>query len=132
METLLTVHSIVRWLIVIVGILAAIKFATGWIRRDRFAGMDRGLSAGFSGLIDLQAALGFIFLLGRGLTGDGFPRHRLEHAVTMIIVLVIAHLTARWKSSPDTLRFRNSFFVMVVTLGLIVVGVALLPKGWSG
>lgn len=131
MDTLLEIHSIVRWLIVVVGAVAAIKFVVGWLRETPFSGMDRGLSSGFSGLIDLQVVLGLAFLIWSGVTGAGFPRVRLEHTFIMIIAAVVAHLPARWKEASDKIRFRNSFLAVVGTLLLIVAGVALLPGGWT-
>ncbi|MFQ5435089.1 MAG: hypothetical protein ACE5FD_09455, partial [Anaerolineae bacterium] len=91
----------------------------------------RGLTSGFSGLIDLQATLGLVFLLWSGFTGDGFPMYRIEHAITMIVAVVVAHLPARWKKSPDKIRFRNSLAVVVGTAVLIFAGVASLPGGWT-
>ncbi|MCA9975298.1 MAG: hypothetical protein KC413_06090 [Anaerolineales bacterium] len=131
MDILLTIHSIVRWFIVVVGLIALVKFAIGWLGNGRFAGMDRGLTSGFSGLIDLQVTLGLIFLLWSGMAGAGFPMVRIEHATTMFIAAVVAHLPARWKNAPDKIRFRNSFVVVVVTAVLIFVGVMRLPGGWT-
>ena len=90
--------------------------------------MDRGLSSGFSGLIDLQVTLGLIYLIWNGLAVEGFPLFRIEHAVTMIIAAAVAHLPARWKNAEDKLRFRNSFFIVLDVLIIIFIGVALLPK----
>ena len=36
MQILLMIHSIVRWLIVLVAIVAAVKFALGWLRGGTF------------------------------------------------------------------------------------------------
>ncbi len=131
MNVLLSIHSIIRWLIVVVGLIALVKFALGWLRNDRFAGMDRGLTSGFSGLIDLQTVLGIIFLLWSGLAGAGFPIYRIEHTTTMLIAAVVAHLPMRWKNAPDKIRFRNTFVVILVTAVLIFAGVMRLPGGWS-
>lgn len=131
MDILLMIHSIVRWIIVGVGVVALVKFLMGWLGNGRFSGMDRGLSSGFSGLIDLQATLGLIMLLWTGFTGFGFPMYRIEHAFTMIVAAVVAHLPMRWKKSPDKIRFRNSFLVVLVTAVLIFAGVASLPNGWA-
>ena len=128
MSILLMIHSLVRWLIVIVAVIAAVKFAFGWLRGGAFKAMDRGLSSGFSGLIDLQVTLGLIYLIWNGLAVEGFPMFRIEHAVTMIIAAVVAHLPARWKNAEDKLRFRNSFFIVLDVLIIIFIGVALLPK----
>jgi len=129
MSILLIAHSYLRWLIVIVAIIAAVKFAIGWLRGGAFQGMDRGLAAGFSGLIDLQVTLGLIYLVWNGLAGTGFPMFRIEHAVTMVIAAVVAHLPVRWKNADDKTRFRNSLFIVLDVLIIIFIGVVRLPKG---
>ena len=131
MQTLLLIHSYLRWLIVVIAIAAIVKFALGWLRGGAFKGMDRGLASGFSGLIDLQVTLGLIFLLWSGFTGVGFPMIRIEHATTMIIAAVVAHLPARWKNAADKIRFRNTLFCILGALLLIYAGVMRLPGGWT-
>ena len=131
MEILLTIHSILRWVIVIVAILAVVKFAIGWASNRPFQGMDRGLTAGLSGLIDLQVLLGLIFFLWNGFAGAGFPRERWEHMVTMIVAAVVAHLPSRWKTLADKRRFLNSMLAILGALALIYAGVVVLPGGWS-
>jgi hypothetical protein len=132
MPTLLMIHSIVRWLIVLAGLAALIKFAIGWSRGGTFAAMDRGLAAGFSGLMDLQVTLGLILLLWNGLVdGAGFPRHRLEHTGVMIVAAILGHLHTRWKKADDTTRFKYEFLLILGALVLVFAGVAALPGGWS-
>lgn len=128
MNILLTVHSYLRWLILIVALVAAVKFALGWLRGGAFKGMDRGLASGFSGLIDLQVTLGIIYLIWNGLAGEGFPMFRIEHAIAMIIAAVVAHLPVRWKDADDKTRFRNSLFVVLDVLIIIFIGLAFLPR----
>ena len=77
MTILLIIHSIVRWVILLVALAAIVKFLIGWLRRSAFTGMDRGLMSGFSGLMDVQATLGLILLLWGGFTGMGFPLYRV-------------------------------------------------------
>jgi hypothetical protein len=130
MEIVLGIHSIVRRLIVLVAVVAIVKFAIGWRRRSIFAGMDRGLISGFTGLIDLEVLLGFIYFFWNGLaSGAGFPSFRIEHMITMLIAAVVAHLSALWKKSEDKLRFRNSLIIVLDTLIIILFGIARLPGG---
>ena len=131
MNILLMIHSILRWLIVIVAVIAIVKFALGWLRGGAFKGMDRGLVSGFSGMMDLQATLGLILLVSRGLAGVGFPREHLEHAFTMIVAAVIGHLSMQWKNAEDQIRFRNSLFIVLAVLAVVFIGVSRLPGGWS-
>jgi uncharacterized membrane protein YphA (DoxX/SURF4 family) len=131
MGFLLILHSIVRGVILLVAVVAIIKFAIGWLRGSEFKGMDRGLMSGFSGLMDLQVTLGLILLLWSGFAGVGFPRYRLEHAVLMIIAAVVAHLNARWRNAEDKVRFRNDLFIILASLVLILLGISVLPGGLS-
>lgn len=132
MNTLLVVHSHTRWLILFVALIAIVKFAVGWLKGGPFKGMDRGLTAAFSGLMDLQAVIGLIFLLWSGLAaGAGFPMNRIEHAFTMILAVVVGHLPARWKSAPDAIRFRNALFCVLGGLALVFAGVVRLRGGWT-
>jgi hypothetical protein len=127
MSVLLTIHSVVRWLIVIVAVITAVKFAIGWLRGGAFSSIDRRLISGFNGLIDLQVTIGLVLLIWSGLAGAGFPMYRIEHAVTMFIAAVVAHLPVRWKNADDKTRFRNSLFIILDTLIIIYIGVVRLP-----
>jgi uncharacterized membrane protein YphA (DoxX/SURF4 family) len=124
---LLSIHSIVRWIVVVVAVIALLKFAAGWLGKMPFQSMDRGLMAGFTGLLDLQLLLGIILLIVLGI-----ERYRLEHAFTMIIALVLVHLARRWREAPDAIRFRNNFLVILAAILLIIAGVLVLPQGWFG
>ncbi len=131
MQILLMIHSLVRWLIVLVAVAAIVKFTFGWLRGGKFEGMDRGLSSAFSGLVDLQVTLGIIYFLWDGFVQTGFPMYRIEHAIIMIIAAAVAHMSAMWKKAEDRLRFRNTLFAILASLVIIFIGVAILPGGWT-
>jgi uncharacterized membrane protein YphA (DoxX/SURF4 family) len=127
MDFIQTLHSIIRWLIVAVAVVAMVRFALGWQRRMAYQSMDRGLMSAFAGLMDLQLVFGLILFFGRGVV-----RFRIEHAVTMIVAIVIAHLAMRWRNAEDALRFRNNLIAVAGALLIIIAGVAVLPQGWFG
>jgi len=129
MGFVLMLHSILRWAVVVVGLFALVKFLVGWVRKSEFAKMDRGLQAGFSGLVDLQVTLGFIFFFWNGFAGAGFPMFRIEHMVTMTIAAVVAHFPSFKKKAEN--KFMVGFFAVAGALALIYVGVARLPNGWT-
>ncbi len=131
MSILLMVHSLVRWALVIVAVVAIFKFALGWANNSAFKGMDRGLMAGFSGLMDTQVLLGFAYFLWSGFAGAGFPAYRWFHMIVMIFAAALAHVPSRFKSLNDRLRFQYSLFVMIAVLALVYFGVTLLPGGWA-
>ena len=131
MDILLTVHSWLRWLILFIAVVAAVKFLVGWLSKSAFQSMDRGLLMGFSGLMDLQATLGIILLLWGGFTGTGFPAYRLAHGLIMILAAAVAHMSARWRNSDDVTRFRNNLFLIFGSLLLVLIGISILPGGLS-
>ena len=128
MGFVLMFHSIVRWLIVLVGLFSLVKFLVGWARKSEFTKMDRGLSAGFSGLMDLQVLLGFVFFFWNGSV-VGYPMFRIEHLVTMLVAAVVAHLPSFMKKAGN--KFTVGLYAIVGALVFIFIGVALLPGGWS-
>lgn len=131
MDFLLTLHSILRWIIVAIAALTVFKFAIGWASNASFKSMDRGLAAGFSGLMDAQVLLGLIFFLWSGFSGAGFPVYRWEHMVIMIIAAALGHVPSRLKALGDKQRFFYSVVAILSALALVYVGVMRLPGGWT-
>jgi hypothetical protein len=132
LSILLGTHSLVRWIIVAVSLIALVWFVLVWLRGMRNEKADRRLMAAFTGLIDLQVLLGVIYILWSGFAGAGFPRYRLEHAVTMIVAAVVAHQSMRWRNADAPIRARNNVALIVMVLVLVLIGVSLLPQGWMG
>jgi len=130
MSFLLTLHSHTRWLVALAGLAAILKLGWGMYKGGAFGKLDRALAAAFSGLMDLQATLGLVFLLWSGFAGAGFPPARIEHATTMILAVVLGHLPARWKNAPSATRFRNTLFCILGALAFIYLGVTRLRGGW--
>jgi hypothetical protein len=132
-EFVLQLHSWVRWVIVGVALGSVVVFGLIWAGRLRPDKRMWALMAAFAGLIDLQMTLGIIYLLWNGLAADvGFPMYRIEHAVTMLVAVVVAHMNARWRTAGDTVRARNNVLIILAVLILIYLGVARLPQGWMG
>lgn len=124
MAIVLTIHSLIRWVFVLLAAAVIVKFAIGWLQNKEFKPMDRGILAGLTGTIDLQLLIGLILLIGYGT----YTRHQLEHTFTMVLALILLHaLPRRWKESPGAIRFRNNLAVVIVALIMIILGVVVLP-----
>lgn len=131
MEILLSLHSIVRWIIVIVALITLVVLALTWLRNEQRRQTDRTMMSVFTGLLDLQLLIGIILLAWMSMAGGGaLPRYRLEHAATMIVAVIVAHVSAIWKRRTPAVRARNTFFIVILVLVLIWAGVQALPKGW--
>jgi len=126
-DFLLQLHSGVRWLVVLATVIAIVKLAIGIIGRQPYDPLTQRLMLVFSGLLSLQWLLGLILFVVLNSFG---VLYRWEHAVTMTIAVAVSHLHRRWKSAPDSTRYRSSLIIVVIVLMLVFIGVALLPQGW--
>lgn len=128
METILTIHGLIRWLVALTGLIAVIKFAYGWLSKADYTPLDRRIMSLFTITLDINLLLGLILLFG---LGGGFPMNRIEHATTMILAVVVAHLSAIWRKSENSgVKFRNNLIVVIIALLLVFVGVMRLRGGW--
>lgn len=129
MTLLLTLHSILRWGIVLVALALIIKFALGLIQKQPYDKTARGLVSAFGGLMDTQLLLGTAFFVWSGLAiQGGFAlRHRWEHLAVMLVAVIVAHLPAMWKQRDDQTRYRNGLVAILVSILLVVAGIFALP-----
>ena len=124
---LLTVHSIVRWIVVIVTIIALINNLQGWLQSKEYGARDGRIMSIFVGFLDLQLIIGMILLFTMG-----FTRYRIEHGVTLIFAVTLAHVNIRWRNKEDKVKFRNNSILIIVVMLLIIAAVSVLPQGWLG
>jgi hypothetical protein len=129
MTILLTIHSITRWLATLAAIALLARLIIGLIKKQPFDKSATALTGAFGGLMDTQMLLGILFFVLDGLGKTGTPPDRWEHAVTMVLAVVVAHLPAMWKSKSDEVRTRNTLIAVSVSLLLVFIGVGLL--GWG-
>lgn len=126
MSLLLTIHGELRWLVALAGLIVIIKFLIGWLGKREYKPLDRTLLMVFTILLDINVLLGLIILL----FGGGFSGPRLEHAVTMLLAVIAAHMTARFRGAPDATRFRNQLLLVVLALAMVLLGVIRLRGGF--
>ena len=103
----LAVHNIVRWVALILGILAVVRAYIGWLRRQAWIPADNKIGSWYTIALDIQFLLGlllFLFFSQYGLKaylnfGFGYvmqqPEFRFfgfEHALYMILAVVFGHL----------------------------------------
>jgi hypothetical protein len=130
MTILLTIHSIVRWLVTLAAIALLTRLVFGLVKNQPFDKPASALTGAFGGLMDTQLLLGLLFFVLDGLGKTGFPPYRWEHAVTMFLAVIVAHLPAMWKKQNDTVRTRNTLIAVAISLLLVFIGVGPLG-GWT-
>lgn len=128
MGIVLMIHSLWRWVVVVVALVALVKFALGWLQKKNPDALDRRLLMAFTTVIDIQVLLGIILVVLQAMNGI-LGMSSIEHAVTMIVAAVVAHLSAIWRKREDNTMLRNSFLIVLATLAIIIVGVSTV-NGW--
>lgn len=129
MGTLMTIHGEVRWIVAILAVVVIIKFAIGWLGKRNYTSLDRGLLSAYTILLDINVLLGLILLF---FNGGGFTGPRLEHATTMLLAVIAAHMTAMWRRSTDSpTKYRNQLLLVVLSLVLVFFGVLRLRGGFT-
>lgn len=127
MGTLITIHGEFRWLVVLAAVVVIIKFLIGWLGKREYASLDRTLLLVYTILLDINVLMGLIILF----FGGGFNGPRLEHATTMILAALAAHMTAVWrKTTNSTLNYRNQLFMVILSVLLVIFGVIRLRGGF--
>lgn len=117
-------HWLVPWLVLLVGLFSIVRFARGYINESAFTDTDRRLMAIFSGMMDLQGALGLAFFLGTGFAESGFPIDRILHGIIMLFAVVIPHFSSNSADADDHTRHLNNFFLVLASFLLMLVGLA--------
>ena len=144
----LSLHSIVRWLVVIFGVIAVVRAFVGWFGGRQWQQLDDRLGLGFTTAMDINLLLGLLlyFLLSPITTGafkdfgaamsNGSVRFfAVEHILIMIVAVVLAHIgRARSKKAGDD---KSKFKQAAIFFGLAIVAVLLaIPwpfmSQWAG
>lgn len=115
-EVLLAIHNILRWVVLIAGILAVVQAWQGWLGKRTWGKGDWMAGVIFSAGIDTQLLIGLIlyFFLspitkgafsdfGSAMsTGGDLRFFAVEHIAVMVIAAILAHIgSAMVKKAPD-------------------------------
>ena len=120
MSLLTTIHGELRWLVALAALVVVVKFLIGWLGKRDYTALDRTLLTVLTIALDINVLLGLILLFFFG----GFSGARLEHATTMLLAAVAAHMTAIWRRSTDSsTKYRNQLLLVLLALALVFMGV---------
>jgi len=134
----LTLHSLVRWAIVIVGVVAVVRAWIGWRGGRPWAQLDDRLGLGFTSAMDLNLLLGLLlyFVLSPITTGafsnfaeamgnSGLRFYLVEHLSLMIVAVIVAHIgrSRSKKAASDAGKHKQAaiFFTLAMVLVLLAI-----------
>ncbi len=121
-SVLLTLHNLVRWVVVILAVYALARAYSGWLGKRPWGPADRQAGMFFTVGLDIQVLLGVILLVFDWFT-TGSPGlfFLLWHIPLMIIGAALAHMgrvvSRKAPDDPGKHRLTAIWF----TIGLLVV-----------
>lgn len=135
----LTLHNVVRWLVVIFGILAVVHVWIGWLRGREWQGLDSRAIMLFGGMMDLQVLIGLVLYIffspytrmvfanfGGAMSNTDARFYGLEHIAIMLIALAFVHIgsNAAKKVQSSAQKYRRA--VLWLSLALLLI-LAMIP-----
>lgn len=117
-------HSGLRYLILLVGVVALISFALARRSGRPQRPTDRVLMAAFTGLLDLQLLLG----IGLVLTGVYYPA-LIGHMAMMVMAVVIAHAASVMSRDQADVKRGHGLRLAGVAAALLLIAGGVLAIG---
>ncbi len=125
-DTLLYIHSAVRWLILSLAIFGAARsFVSALSVSARFSRLDVGVSRAYAAVLDLQLLVGILLVLAALTLQEIVP---WIHPLIMVPAIVVAHLSRRYSQQLDRKRHQAQLAIYLGSLALIVIGLAVIGQ----
>ncbi len=139
---LLSLHSILRWLVLLAAVAAIVLAFSGWFGRKEWTKRDNAVGAAFTGLLDLQILVGMILYgfvspitsaafstFGAAMKDRVLRFWAVEHIFMMAIAVALVHVgRVLGKKAPDSVtRHKKTAIFFLIAL---LVMLAAIP--WPG
>lgn len=134
----LHLHDGLRWLILLVFLIAVIKFIAGWLGDQPWKKLDNILSLTLTSLMDLQLLTGLVlyFFLspvtkiafsdfGGAMKNPDLRFYAVEHLTMMLIAVVLVHI-GRAKAKKTVFnkdKFKMSAIFILLAFIVILAGI---------
>jgi hypothetical protein len=133
----LAVHNILRWIVLILLILALIRSFWGWFGKREYTLTDRRAGMFYSISLDIQVLLGLLLYFvyspitksamrdfSNAMSNSDLRFFALEHLLYMILALILAHVgvvTAR-RATEDVAKHRRAAIWFSLSFIAILLG----------
>jgi hypothetical protein len=128
LRVLFIAHWVIPWLILTLGMYTIVRFVRGYIDKKPFTQAEHKLFVVFRNLMKIQGATGLVYVVWSGLITHSLPMYRVSHGLTMFVAAMILPLASRWKNEDDATRYLNTFYVLLASFLVMLVGLALVPS----
>lgn len=130
---LVTIHSILRWIIVLAGLFAIIRAVTGLSFKRGYMGVDNRAALWFTIGMDIQLLIGFILYffkfpgmnLGAAMADPVQRFFAVEHITMMLLAVIAAHITRSMvkKASQAAAKHRRILIGFGVTMLIVLAAI---------
>ena len=124
-EALVSVHSLLRWL-VLLGAVAALAVAlAGWLGSGPSDRQARQVALVYAIVLDIQVLLGIVIYALEQRWAGGGRQFQFEHPILMLLALAVAHVAfARARRAPGSgVAARTRTIGAGLSLLLILAGI---------
>ena len=133
----LTLHNVLRWVVLVLAVLALLRGLTGWLGRKPWAPAAAGPGRVFTITMDVQFLLGLLLYvalspvtraafadMGGAMGGREVRFFVAEHVLLMLLAVVAAHVgTVKARAqADDVVRYRNMAIWYGLSLLLMLGG----------
>jgi hypothetical protein len=145
-ETLLVLHSLIRWLVVIFAIITLVRAYLGWFGNKTWRKSDNRVGMLFGSFLDLQMLIGLILYFfvspittaafrnfGPAMANADVRYFSVEHVLLMVVGVVLAHIGSSKvkKEANDASKFKIAaiWYSVAVLVILVAIPWPFLPSG---
>ena len=136
-DVMIALHSVLRWVVLLLGLLAVGRGIAGWSGR-RWTSSDNRAGVLFVGFLDLQLLIGLILYLflsptvraatvniGAAMSDSALRFFLVEHAFGMLLAVTLAHIgrIRIRKAADDGRRHRSAAIYFGIALVLVLLSI---------
>lgn len=134
----LGLHNIIRWAVLILGLLAIVRAFLGWTGKKPWTGLDNRLGLFFTISLDVQLLLGLLLYgvlspittgafadFGAAMSDPSARFWLVEHIFTMVVAVVLAHVgrSLSKKAPTDVAKHQRAAIFFTLALLLVLAGI---------
>ena len=128
MEALVSVHSVLRWLVLLAALAALGVSLIGWLGDGLPERTGRQAALIYVGILDLQVLLGIIIWVFEQRCAGGGRQFQFEHPLIMLLALIVTHIAAARARRNPAPKSAAQIRSIGIGLGLILI---LVGIPWS-
>ena len=136
--SLLQVHNILRWVVLLAALITLAKYFMGWFSQQNWRRSDNILGIVFTSLMDLQLLVGLLLYFvyspiteaafqdfGAAMQNSDLRFYAVEHSFIMLIAVVLVHIgrVRTKKVETSKAKFRNGLIFFGLAYLVIMLGI---------